>query len=208
MIAGGTTTGLLVWINKRESSGPGEAWSGLSEAPWLFLGLFGFLMLVIFIFWLGAVDAAMDWLFDNEKFVPYLFGAISGVLFYGGFRMFDADTPPFTALLGGVVAVLVTVTGRQTMKEDATPPTPPSSPSPPPPPPPPPRPPPPPPPPPPTGMNEKVALEVLGLNKGAGREDVVLAHRRLMRMIHPDRGGSDYLAKQLNAARDFLLERL
>ena len=57
-------------------------------------------------------------------------------------------------------------------------------------------------------MNEKVALEVLGLNKGAGREDVVLAHRRLMRMIHPDRGGSDYLAKQLNAARDFLLERL
>ena len=57
-------------------------------------------------------------------------------------------------------------------------------------------------------MNEAVALEILGLNQGATREEVVLAHRRLMQKMHPDRGGSDYLAKKINAARDFLLERL
>lgn len=58
------------------------------------------------------------------------------------------------------------------------------------------------------GMSEEVALEILGLQRGASREDVVLAHRRLMQKMHPDRGGSDYLAKKINAARDFLLERL
>lgn len=58
------------------------------------------------------------------------------------------------------------------------------------------------------GMSEEIALEILGLNKGATRDDVVLAHRRLMQKMHPDRGGSDYLAKKINAARDFLLERL
>jgi hypothetical protein len=58
------------------------------------------------------------------------------------------------------------------------------------------------------GMSEAVALEILGLQKGAAREDVVLAHRRLMQKMHPDRGGSDYLAKKINAARDFLLDRL
>jgi hypothetical protein len=58
------------------------------------------------------------------------------------------------------------------------------------------------------GMSEAVALEILGLHQGATREDVVLAHRRLMQKMHPDRGGSDYLAKKINAARDFLLERL
>lgn len=59
-----------------------------------------------------------------------------------------------------------------------------------------------------TGMSEEIALEILGLAKGASRDDVVLAHRRLMQKMHPDRGGSDYLAKKINAARDFLLEHL
>jgi len=68
--------------------------------------------------------------------------------------------------------------------------------------------PPPPPPPPRTGMDRNLALDILGLKRGAAREDVVLAHRQLIRLIHPDRGGSEYLSKQLNAARDFLLERL
>jgi hypothetical protein len=58
------------------------------------------------------------------------------------------------------------------------------------------------------GMSDAVALEILGLHQGATREEVVLAHRRLMQKMHPDRGGSDYLAKKINAARDFLLERL
>ncbi len=56
-------------------------------------------------------------------------------------------------------------------------------------------------------MTEAVALEILGLASGAGRDDIVLAHRRLMQKMHPDRGGSDYLAKKIIAARDFLLEQ-
>ncbi len=57
-------------------------------------------------------------------------------------------------------------------------------------------------------MDRKTALEILGLNEGASRADVVRAHRRLMQQIHPDRDGSDYLSKQINAATEFLLERL
>ena len=56
-------------------------------------------------------------------------------------------------------------------------------------------------------MTETVALEILGLASGASREEIVQAHRRLMQKMHPDRGGSDYLAKKINAARDFLLEQ-
>jgi len=54
-------------------------------------------------------------------------------------------------------------------------------------------------------MNEAMALDILGLPAGASRDEVVQAHRRLMQKLHPDRGGSDYLAQKLNAARDFLL---
>ena len=54
-------------------------------------------------------------------------------------------------------------------------------------------------------MNEATALDILGLPAGASRDEVVQAHRRLMQKLHPDRGGSDYLAQKLNAARDFLL---
>lgn len=57
-------------------------------------------------------------------------------------------------------------------------------------------------------MSEGLALEILGLEKGAARDQIVAAHRRLMQKLHPDRGGSDYLAQRINAARDFLLARL
>lgn len=59
-----------------------------------------------------------------------------------------------------------------------------------------------------TGMTEALALEILGLQPGVDRKAVTEAHRRLMQKLHPDRGGSDYLAKRINEARDYLISRL
>jgi hypothetical protein len=49
------------------------------------------------------------------------------------------------------------------------------------------------------------AMEVLGLKTGHSKDDVIQAHRRMMQKNHPDRGGSDYLAAQINLAKETLL---
>ena len=54
-------------------------------------------------------------------------------------------------------------------------------------------------------MTRAEAYEVLGLKSGANADEVHAAHRRLMRMAHPDTGGSDWLASRINQARDVLL---
>ena len=54
-------------------------------------------------------------------------------------------------------------------------------------------------------MDTDQALAVLGLASGATKEEIVDAHRRLMQKLHPDRGGSDYLAATLNLAKRVLL---
>ena len=54
-------------------------------------------------------------------------------------------------------------------------------------------------------MTRAQAAEILGIKETASKDEIVAAHRRLMQKVHPDMGGSDALAAQINEAKKVML---
>jgi DnaJ homolog subfamily C member 19 len=52
------------------------------------------------------------------------------------------------------------------------------------------------------------ARKLLGVDAGATRQDILEAHRRILVLVHPDKGGTNAQVHEANAARDLLLDEL
>ncbi len=56
-------------------------------------------------------------------------------------------------------------------------------------------------------LSEQEAYAILGIEPDADKETIIAAHKRLMQKLHPDRGGSSYLATKINQAKDLLINQ-
>lgn len=56
-------------------------------------------------------------------------------------------------------------------------------------------------------MNASEAFEVLGLKEGASDDDIKSAYKKLMKKVHPDQDGSEWMSAKLNQAKDLLLKK-
>nr|VFJ66400.1 MAG: DnaJ domain-containing protein [Candidatus Kentron sp. FM]VFJ67839.1 MAG: DnaJ domain-containing protein [Candidatus Kentron sp. FM]VFK21654.1 MAG: DnaJ domain-containing protein [Candidatus Kentron sp. FM] len=52
------------------------------------------------------------------------------------------------------------------------------------------------------------AYKILGLSPDSSRKDIIATHRKLIQKVHPDRGGSTFLATQINQAKDLLMTHI
>lgn len=153
----------------------------------LLLGIALLIALLMLARWYAACEAqtlvkALKWLLLTLAMIAVMWLVFSGKL-WAALAALPAVLVWFARLFSGLrFAKMFTGQGRG----DSTGEAPPSSPG--------------------TGtMSRSEALRVLGLKDNATPDEIKAAHRHLMSQVHPDVGGTDYLAQQINQAKDVLL---